>query len=352
MTRPGENPPREDPASRFTGFPVPDGPFNPAEATAEALQRFGLPPRPDPRLQPQLRLAWDRVFGQPLLLQPFVFDRVLNEQARYTIQPRLLKAPAPATSRIEASSNWSSAYITANRGRRFGQVWGTFTIPDNLKVPPAPLQGDPGKDYRAACWIGLDGQRRYFDASLPQIGATSILEPGGTRRAEAWVQWYAREEQTLQLVTLPLAVSPGQMVACVLTVTGPQEVVCSMTNLSSGAKTMPVKFNPPFAALPDGGFARPTVSGATAEWVVERSRDVNTSRLDNFPDYGQVSFHNCLAVEGDTPSGPPASGLPMTLKGARAIRMFDMLQGPARTQYISMPRKVEATTLRMRYGGF
>lgn len=357
MTRPGEEPPRneptrDDPARRIKGFPVPDGPFYPADATIDELLRYGLPPRPDAGTQPQLRRAWDRVFAQPLVLKPFTFDRGLFERVTYLIKPRIPNTAARLQSRTESSSNWSGAYITANRGRRFGQVWGTFNIPDNLKIPPPPLQGDPGKDHRAACWIGLDGQRRYFNSSLPQIGVTSILETGGGRRAEAWVQWYARGEQAVHQVTLPLAVSPGQTVACVLRVTAPQEVVCSITNLSSGAATMSVTFTPPLAALPGGGFAYPDVSGATAEWIVERSRAVNNPHLDNFPDYGQVRFDDCLAVEGDTPSSPPVGGLTMTLKGARAIRMFDVLQGPARAQYISMPRKVEATTLRMRYGGF
>jgi hypothetical protein len=32
--------------------------------------------------------------------------------------------------------------------------------------------------------------------------------------------------------------------------------------------------------------------------------------------------------------------------------MFDLLQNPERTAFISMPKKLDDTTLRVRYGGF
>lgn len=344
--------PIDDLARRVTAYPVPEGPFDAAHAGPDTLRRYGVPPLPDPKLQPVPRRAWERVFGQPLHLLPFTFDHGLDRRTQFRLLPRRLEAAPAAQTRFEGSSNWSGAYVSANRGRRFVQVWGLWTVPDALKVPPPPMQGDPGKAYKVACWIGLDGQRRYFDASLPQIGTTAILHPDGTKGAEAWVQWWARDEAGLKILVLPLPVAPGQSVACVVTVIGPQQVGCIIVNLST-LTAMALSFTPPFAHVPGGGMAKPRVSGATAEWIVERPRDVDLARWENFPDYGQTRFELCLAVEGDRPDlASVLTGLPMGLQGARDIRMFDTLTGPARTQYISMPHKVDNGTLRVRYGGF
>jgi hypothetical protein len=341
-------------AERFTAFPVPQETFDPSKATPEELVRFGLPPQPDAYAQPQLREAWDRAFGQPIQLLPFMLERDLQSLVRFRLQPRRLQVQRTTRTRFEASSNWSGAYVTANDGRGFVQVWGMWTVPDGLKAPPPPFEGDPGMDYKVATWIGLDGQRRYFDASLPQIGTTSILQPDGARRAEAWVQWWARDELGLQLVVLPLAVEPGQTVLCVVTVLGPQEVACVAVNLSASPVTaQAVSIIPPLAPLPGGGTARPSITGATAEWVVERPRDVNADRFENFPDYGQTRFDFCYAVAGESPDlGSVFDGTVTGLQGARDIRMFEMLTGPARTEYISMPKKMDNATLRVRYGGF
>jgi hypothetical protein len=350
---PGQKPPADDLAGRVTAYPAPKENFNPSQAAPEELVSFGLPLRPGAG-QPLLREAWDRAFGQPIVLLPFKIERGLQELVRHRLQPRRLDARTRARTRFEASSNWSGAYVSPSDGQRFVQVWGMWTVPDGLKPPPPPFSGDTDKDYKVSCWVGLDGQRRYFDASLPQVGTTSILQPDGTRRAEAWVQWWARDELGLQLVVLPMAVQPGQPVLCVLTVLGPQEVACVVVNLGADPITaQAVSIIPPLAALPGGGSARPSISGATAEWVVERPRDVDLPRFENFPDYGQARFDLCMAVQGDAPDfASVLKGQAVGLQGARDIRMFEMLTGPARTQYISMPRKVNDHTLRVRYGGF
>lgn len=343
-------------AQRVTAFAVPEQLFDPCQASPGELQRFGLPPRPDALAQPGPRQAWDRAFGQPLRLLPFMRQDDLQARVTYRLHPRRQKTLARAQTRFESSSNWSGAYVCPTEGRGFVQVWGAWTVPDELRVPPPPFTGDPDKGYKVATWIGLDGQRRYFDSSLPQVGTTSILQPDGTRRAEAWVQWWARDEMSLQLVVLPLPVAPGQPVLCVLTVLDTQLVACVAVNLGTDPFTaQAVSIIPPMARLPGtgDGTARPSVTGATAEWVVERPRDVDLPRFENFPNYGQTQFDLCIAVQGDASNILSLlDGVPVGLQGSRDIRMFDMLTGPARTEYISMPKKLDNATLRMRYGGF
>ena len=219
---------------RFRGFPVPDGLFDPSTASPALLREYGLPPRPDPNSQPQLRQVWDRGFGAPLRLKEFQFDAGLVEATTYRLHFRQAHELPFAETRFETSLNWSGAYITANRDRQFLQIWGVWRVPDNLRLPPAPFQGPIGIDYMCSNWIGLDGQRLYFDSSLPQIGTSSTLPAGGgPTTAQAWTQWWARGNMYAVPVPLGLGVAPGNQVLSVLTAWDPQTVILVMVNLST-----------------------------------------------------------------------------------------------------------------------
>jgi hypothetical protein len=119
---------------RFTGFPVPEGLFNPSTATPDMLRKFGLPPKPDAGRQPLLRQAWDTGFGKPLLLQQFEVEADLVEQTDYRPLSRRVADISFDGINVETSSNWSGAYITANHDKQFLQVWGMWTIPGNQKI--------------------------------------------------------------------------------------------------------------------------------------------------------------------------------------------------------------------------
>jgi hypothetical protein len=341
----------DDLQKRIQGFPVPDGLFDPSIASPALLREYGLPPRPDPSSQPLLRQVWDRGFGAPLTLKEFQFDKGLAEATEYRLQLRQADELPFAETRFETSLNWSGAYITANRNRQFLQIWGIWRVPDNLRLPPAPFQGPVGVDYICSNWIGLDGQRLYFDSSLPQIGTSSTLPAGGgPTTAQAWIQWWARGMDTVP-VPLGLAVAPGNQVLSVLTAWDPQTVTLVMVNLST-MQAQAVEATAPMVKL-DGTMATPQIAGATAEWIVERPRIPGKKELYNFPDYGHSEFDFCVAVEGEgVDIFSLFAGLPQQLQAARRIRMFEVLFNPARTAFISMPRKGSDTSVRVRYGGF
>jgi Peptidase A4 family len=342
---------------RFEGFPVPEGPFD-FSADPERLADFGLPPKPDAAQTLRLK-AWERGFGKPVALQPFKFDDELVERIEKT-EYRLLHRQADeirlVETRFESSSNWSGAYITANHNRRFLQIWGTWTIPGLLRLPPGPFQGPPGKTYVCSNWIGLDGQRRYLDSSLPQIGTQSTLQADGTTTAEAWVQWWARGGANDPPLLLPVGfVSPGDTVLCVLTALSPQTAIFVMVNLSATPwpTAMAVMGSAPLVTLPNGTTVEPTIAGATAEWIVERPRIWNSPDKYYFPDYGQSDFTGCLAVEANQVNiASLPAGRGQQLQGARCIQMFDVLPAPMRTAFISMPKKFDNSSTRVTYGGF
>ena len=142
----------------------------------------------------------------------------------------------------------------------------------------------------------------------------------------------------------------------VLTASDAQTVIFVMVNLST-MTSMAVMGTAPTVTLPDGTNATPDIAGATAEWIVERpaipGHPSGQPPVYNFPDYGHTEFDLCVAVEGDgVDIFSLFGGLPQQLEGARRIRMFDVLFNPARTAFISMPRKLDDTTLLVRYGGF
>ena len=347
----------DDLRRRFHGFPAPTEPIDPSKLDPEVLRSFGLPPKPDRAAPELLRGLWDRAFGKPLQLTPFVIERairVLIESA-----DRLLARQADqkvvARTRFETSTNWSGAYITANRGRQFMQVWGYWTIPGNLKVPPAPFVGPPGIIYECSNWIGLDGQRQYLDSSLPQVGTASVLNPDLSTTAYTWTQWWAHNGTNIGPFQTGLPVSPGDQVLCVLTALDPQSVVSVTVNLSATPlPTAVVAFgtSPP-VGLPDGTTVNPDIAGATAEWILERPRIEGSTTQYNFPDYGETEFGACVAVEANSVNiGAWATGVPQVLRGERLIRMFEVLDDPQRTTYVSMPRKVDDTTISVKFGGF
>lgn len=343
-----------DLARRFTAFDEPHRLLDRANLAPDLLRHLGVQSERDHRLRIKLHHPLEQVFNGKFKVEPFVFDSVRIKAVDYRIQPRMQLRMASVPSRTETSSNWSGAYITANQDKRFLQVWGLWTVPANLKLPPAPFQGPPGIEYRVANWIGLDGQRLYFASSLPQMGTTSILQVDGSTRSEAWVQWFERESDDPHIVLLKLTVRPGDTVLCFVTVLGPQHVACVIINLSPPLPVVQaVCVEAPPITLPDGTAAAPDIAGATAEWVVERPQVIGKLTPNNFPDYGQTKFSLCVAVEGDHADFSSLSGgLAQNLSGARPIRMYDVLPNPARTRYISMADKVDDTTLRLHYGGF
>jgi hypothetical protein len=344
--------------ARFRGFSVPRMTIKPATGQPDELTRLGLPPKPSSSAPPLLQKVWDRVFGQPLQLQAFKVEPALIEATQFRLFEKAVAKASFDGFNYETSSNWSGAYITANRDKHFLQVWGVWTIPADLQLPPHGLQGPANIPYMCANWIGLDGQRRYLDSSLPQIGTVSILQPGGTTTADSWIQWWARGSGNTAPVPLGLAVAPGQTVACVLTALSPTSVSGVMVNLSTSLPTaVAIMMVAPMVTLPDGSTVQPKIAGATAEWIVERPKvppqPNQPPNRYNFPDYGQSGFDFCVAVEGDRVdivSLP--TGIPQDLTGARRIRMFEVLGNPTRTRYISMANKLDNVTLQTKYGSF
>jgi hypothetical protein len=100
---------------------------------------------------------------------------------------------------------------------------------------------------------------------------------------------------------------------------------------------------------------RPKISGATAEWIMERPAILNhPNQLYHLADYDQMEFSGCYAAEAnpELPNWPQVVGTGLKLNGERLIRMYDVFLDPNRTGFISMARKTSDTSAVVSFGGF
>ncbi len=311
--------------ARTTLFPLPPEDFNPLTASEEELEHFGLPLEPDADRQPALNAFWRRMYKPPLQFVPIEF--AFKNIAKITAINHRQQALGLRT-RGQNSPNWSGAYIKPRDGQVFTEIWGQWQVP-TPGVPSTAVV--PGQYYRCSTWIGLDGQRRYYQSSLPQIGTEqSIDDASNTREYSAWWQWWVRG-QCYPAVDMGLSINAGDLIMCNLRVLPSRNRVrFQLRNESTmsqafdygDALTLPIPLQ---------------VAGATAEWITERPAIFCTDTLYEFPDYNTVLFSDCIAVTAP-PSGGP--GVERRLEGCQLIDMFEARWPPQRTAKISDARRL------------
>jgi hypothetical protein len=302
--------------------PRPPAEFDPLLATPEELKRYGIPPKPDPAQRPALYRFWQEMFSRQLVW----------------VVPTSLSIPTgqlsgTATEQPDLGDNWSGASITPRDGQQFTEVHAAWTVPHI--AAPAGSTGSP--DYRSSIWIGLDGRQRNFDSSLPQFGTAHFLNgPPNVLSFHTWCQWWLRDNpHTYAGAILNVTVAPDDKIVASLYVLNETQVHCVIKNQTTG-EILPFTMDSPTDEV---SGRRPAISGATAEWIVERFADRHTGQLYELPDYGSVPFTNCLARSEKSPFGVPAPGQERNLEGATLITMYKVERDPSRKVAISEPKR-------------
>jgi hypothetical protein len=300
--------------------------FNPLDRDLkpQALHELGLP-YPDPNSP--LYSIWKQIFDLPLF-----FARSIDIEAEqaFELNPRfVLPLPSINSTRYETSRNWSGAYIMPRNGNMFTEIAGAWT------VPTVPSSAQPYQS--SSIWVGLDGQRKYFNSSLPQIGTTQEfnVDTSGIEY-KAWYQWWVpgkKHERPRSIMEVSL--TAGDRVFCDVQVVDPIRVNVSITKLGTTNQVWSKTLLSPIAPLTGG--MRPRISGATAQWIVERPMLPNTDDLLQLVDYGLVDFSSCSATAASGPGVTAAEY--QTLDSARFIRMYEQLDGPPRTTRLSWPSR-------------
>jgi hypothetical protein len=344
-------------------FDIPPAGFDPERATAAELEKYGIIPRPDEGSE--LFDNWRRLFKAPVtfvdakpepLTPPGSAPGPATPPPRTPNEVRVVTqlAPVPAVSpalpvgagsRLSHSSNWSGGFIVPTNNTMVVQVAGAWRLP-TLRQPPH----DPGTPddalYSCSTWVGLDGQRLYLNSSLPQVGVMQWLQPSASPpelAPTAFCQWWFRQGSD-PVVSLPgLPVATGDFVIASVWAKSANVAICYLRNVST-AQLAVVGMKAP-AVSPDGELS---ISGATAEWILERPTIPGDTRLYPFPDYRTTEFAAWAAVAQD--AGPPQA--PLGLKTSRGIAMYDTQDNPAGTAFISMPHRKGDTAIKLDYGGF
>jgi Peptidase A4 family len=343
-------------AERTHRYPLPNPPIqDPSRWTDDEIAKYGLPPRPKAGARPEAARLWLETFGRTLRFLEFTAANQDEVQRMRLVQvdalggepalPEPSDALVASAGHFENSLNWSGAFLNATLGRTFRQIHGSWTVP-TLQPPP----GQAAPAYECSCWIGLDGQRRYVNATLPQCGTDHVLNMGPNGMAiscHAWIQWWAPNDSSATPVPVAgFPVNPGDHIRAVLTVLDPSTVLCNLINDTTQPPTVvPVKVTAP--TIPGQGTLY-TISGATAEWVMERPAIIDhPDELQPFPDYGTTNFTGCVADEALADGTSP---ILRTLATSRFIRMYEVRLNPQRTAFISMPHRVANSAFRVSYG--
>jgi hypothetical protein len=317
----------EELEKRVHRYTLPPPGFNPRGLSADQLAPYGIPVRPDDQEFPSKAKFWDEMFTP---LPTFVRAELsllaaplrISEQLRMTI-----------TGRREASLNWSGAYITPHGGQQFTEVWGRWDIP-GVSAPAGTL-GTP--EFRSSIWIGFDGQRRYLDSSLPQVGTAQFLNAPGEAPFSLWWQWWLRgDPSSFEPVILSTNAMNGHRILAYLKVTDATHVDFFIENRTTNQAFQ--VFNVDSPTDPDTNI-QVQVSGATAEWIVERPSDSGGEPYE-LPDFTDVVFRNCFGISAHLPpGGVPGSGREQTLDGARLISMYKVERNPSRRVTIARPER-------------
>jgi hypothetical protein len=129
-------------------------------------------------------------------------------------------------------------------------------------------------------------------------------------------------------------VEPGDIVSAVLVVISPVLVKFLIKNETTNEMLSVLDVSPPISQPPL------KVSGATAQWVMERSTDPDTGVLQEMPSHDFVDFSCCGAVSAYHSGGP---GWDRTLMGGRRITLRKSTDNGRRSLPVSRPNSVIPT---------
>ena len=152
------------------------------------------------------------------------------------------------------------------------------------------------------------------------------------RSYEAWWQWWVRGQRWPPVPFTGLVVDAGDLMIASLTVLAPKKVRVVLKNQRTGQLG---RHEPDAPGFPNDLPVR----GAAAEWITERPTDLQTDALYPLPDYGSVTFSDCLAVSGEL----------RNLDRARLLRMFEVREN--RVKVISKAKKLKRDEVQTTYRG-
>jgi hypothetical protein len=280
-------------------IPAPSTVFDSSTASADELIKNGVFwPRPSATDHPSLRRAWQRVYSQKRQIE-WIAPK-LEPQAGKT---HILRKPAKQVANANFVTNsWSGAGI--RNGGPWNRVVGQWFIPTVSQ--PSEAQGTEG-GWNSSSWLGIDGFLTTSNDVL-QAGVEQKVDGQGNASYVAWFEWFAPQQPTgspayINQINVPsLAVSPGQLVFCLVNYFGPIPPFGNFGNIVF----LNMSTNQAFAVLlvpPPGA----TATGDTIEWIMEAPDGGEPT--SSLPQFTPVPFLMALgSTRTATNVGNPANG--------------------------------------------
>ena len=177
------------------------------------------------------------------------------------------------------SSNWSGYAVFAagskkSQSESWAYVSGTWTVPAVQKT---------GVTSYSSIWVGLDG---YTSGTVEQIGTEQDVSSTGSTRYSAWYELYPKMP-----VTIPYAVSPGDVVTASVSYVGKSSFLLTISDDHWSA---------PFQVTRTCANAK----RSSAEWIVEAPWSGGVLPL---ADFGTATFLGAVATSSKT-AGPVSIG--------------------------------------------
>jgi hypothetical protein len=156
------------------------------------------------------------------------------------------------------------------------------------------------------------------------------------------------DHQSLPVVLSSLPINAGDDVTCSMVVMNRTTVRFYIKNQTTGYCVAPFEQSAPLFHPPDGRApVQLEVSGATAQWIMERPAALTGEhQLFELPDYGTVPFSNCYAVSSSLGTERPEG-----LRGARFINMRAIRERPHRSAIVSKSERGSVQEFTASYSG-
>lgn len=161
----------------------------------------------------------------------------------------------PVKEGSSSSTNWGGYAVTGASGS-VTDVKGSWVVP--------AVTCTSGNQY-SSFWVGIDG---YSSGTVEQIGTSSDCS-GATPKYYAWAEFYPKFPKTL-----PLTISPGDVISAEVKYTGKNSFTVTLTDVTTGK-----------SASATGKV--PSAKRSSAEWIFEAPYSGGVLPLANF---GTVFF--------------------------------------------------------------
>jgi hypothetical protein len=295
-------------ANAQTFYAAPPQGFDVTKAAPADLDRYGLPPRPDPS-QAVAYAAWLHLVTTPQ-------TRIENPEIEVTniingsVRNLKTRGAAKSNSTASTSDNWSGVAITVPNGNFTANNSAAYT---QFLIPKMGADNCTYAPYDMSWWVGFDG---LTSGDVLQAG---VLNTNCTAKYVVWYEWFEAgctgSSKTLPCyqtnVSVPATAGDYLAIEIWYTTAAPNGHAYFM-NYTAG-KSLSIAFNQP------SGTA--AYAGNSVEWIAERPGLVTStgSTLTNLANYVAQASDVDYATDGtntyypgSAPSGDTIYDITMT----------------------------------------